>query len=265
MILQIITEQVIEAAKAAGKFALKERTNFLMNKVEVKGEHNFVSYVDKACEQMLVDALSKVVPTAGFIAEEGTGTPIDGGLNWVIDPLDGTTNYIHGLAPYAVSVALLDGNKVLVGVVYEPNLDECFWANAESAAYCNADIIKVSDVPKVNDSLVCTGFPYYDYTRIDQLLKSLDYFMRHSHGMRRLGSAATDLVYVACGRFDAFYEYGLNPWDVAAGALIVERAGGKVCDYSKGNNYIFGAEIIATNSSIHDEFVDVVNGFMISK
>lgn len=265
MILQIITEQVIEAAKSAGKFALTERANFLQRSVEVKGEHNFVSYVDKTCEKMLVEALAKVVPNAGFIAEEGTGTPQPGGLNWVIDPLDGTTNYIHGLSPYAVSVALMDGSNVLVGVVYEPCLDECFWANAESAAYRNADVIKVSDVAKVNDSLVCTGFPYYDYSRIDQLLKSLDYFMRNSHGMRRLGSAATDLVYVASGRFDAFYEYGLNPWDVAAGALIVERAGGKVCDYSKGNNFIFGGEIVATNQNIHTEFVDVVNGFMISK
>lgn len=262
MVLQVITEQAIEAAKAAGKFALKERANFLSQRVEVKGEHNFVSYVDKTCEKMLVDALAKAVPTAGFIAEEGTGAPRAGGLNWVVDPLDGTTNYIHGLAPYAVSVALMDGDSVLVGVIYEPNLDECFWANADSAAYCNADIVKASDVARVDDSLVCTGFPYHDYSRMDPLLKSLDYFMRHSHGMRRLGSAATDLAYVACGRFDAFYEYGLNPWDVAAGALIVERSGGKVCDYSGGSNHIFGAEIIASNSLIHGEFVGIVGGFM---
>lgn len=263
MNLETVVSQVIIAAKKAGNFAKSERKNFLQSKVEVKGKHNFVSYVDKTCERMLVDDLSMIVPEAGFIAEEGTGTPIDGGLNWIVDPLDGTTNYIHGLAPFAVSIALMDGEKTLLGVVFEPNLDECFWATAQSAAFLNEEQIHVSRTADVNDGLIATGFPYYDYTRLEPFLKSMDYFMRNSHGLRRLGSAATDLVYVAAGRFDAFYEYGLNPWDVAAGAFIVERAGGNVCDYSGGKNYIFGGEIIATNGSMHHDFAETIKGFMV--
>lgn len=265
MDLQHITGLTVEATKKAGKFLFNERANFSMSRVQEKGEHNFVSYVDRTSEHMLVETLSEILPQAGFITEEGTGTPKRGGLNWVIDPLDGTTNYIHGLAPYAVSVALIDGDDLLVGVVYEPTLDECFWANADSKAYLNDSIIGVSEVLSVNDALVATGFPYFDYSRMDTFFKSLDYFMRNSHGLRRLGSAATDLVYVACGRFDAFYEYGLNPWDVAAGALIVQRAGGKVCDFSGLDNYIFGGEIMGTNSLLHSEFVDTVSGIMNAK
>lgn len=265
MNLESVVNQVIIAAKNAGNFAKSERKNFLQSKVEVKGEHNFVSYVDKTCERMLVDELSKIVPEAGFIAEEGTGTPVDGGLNWIVDPLDGTTNYIHGIAPFAVSIALMDGPTTLLGVVFEPNLDECFWATAQSAAFLNDSQIHVSSTADINDGLIATGFPYYDYSRLTPFLKSMDYFMRNSHGIRRLGSAATDLVYVAAGRFDAFYEYGLNPWDVAAGAFIVERAGGKVCDYSAEKNYIFGGEIIATNYAMHNAFVQTINDFMLAK
>lgn len=262
MKLELICEQVVTEAKKAGSFAMEQRANFNINKVEVKGKHNFVSYVDRTCEAMLVDGLSKIVPQAGFIAEEGTGKPNKGGLNWVVDPLDGTTNYIHGISPFAVSIALMDDQKLLLGVVYEANLKECFWATADSQAYLNGAPIKVSETGKVNDALVATGFPYYDYSRINPFFQTMEYFMRNSHGLRRLGSAATDLVYVACGRFDAFYEYGLSPWDVAAGALIVERAGGRVCDFKRGNDFIFGGEIIATNSSLHGEFADILNGMM---
>lgn len=262
MNLDSIIDKVIETARQAGQFARAERLTFQPSRVEVKGEHNFVSYVDKTCERMLVNDLSKIVPEAGFIAEEGTGTPKANGLNWVVDPLDGTTNFIHGLTPFAVSIALIDGNKGLLGVVYEPNLDECFWATAQSPAFLNGKQIHVSTTQNIDDGLIATGFPYYDYSRLQPFLKSMDYFMRNSHGLRRLGSAATDLVYVAAGRFDAFYEYGLSPWDVAAGAIIVERAGGKVCDYSCQKNYIFGGEIIATNAEMHGAFAQLISGFM---
>lgn len=262
MNLNSIVEQTIIAARRAGGFALNERKNFTYSSVESKGKHNFVSYVDKTCEQMLVDDLSVVVPQAGFIAEEGTGTPKNGGLNWIVDPLDGTTNYIHGLAPFAVSIALMEADTLLLGVIYEPNLDECFWATAQGGAYLNQAPIHVTQTSNIDDALIATGFPYYDYSRMEPFFKSMDYFMRHSHGMRRLGSAATDLAYVAAGRFDAFYEYGLNPWDVAAGALIVQQAGGRVCDYSMQNNYIFGGEIVATNSNMHSVFAAKINNFM---
>ncbi|MEW5844986.1 MAG: inositol monophosphatase family protein [Bacteroidota bacterium] len=264
MNIDAILPQVIDAAQRAGEWALSERVKFTADMVEVKGKHNFVSYVDKHCEAMLVEALGKTLPEAGFIAEEGTGSSNAAGLNWIIDPLDGTTNYIHGLSPFAVSIALMDNDRVVLGVVYEASLKECFWATENGGAFLNGNPIKVTATQKVNDSLIATGFPYYDYSRISPFFQTMDYFMRNSHGLRRLGSAATDLVYVACGRFDAFYEYGLSPWDVAAGAFIVERAGGKVCDFRGGDNYIFGGEIVATNARIHEEFTGIIRNIMFS-
>ncbi len=262
MNIELICEQAIEAAKRAGNWAKAERAKFTTDRIEVKGKHNFVSYVDKQCEAMLVDALGNTLPKSGFIAEEGTGSRNSDGLNWIVDPLDGTTNYIHGLSPFAVSIALMEGNQTILGVVYEVNQQECFWATANERAMLNGNPISVSTVSKVNDSLVATGFPYYDYSRIEPFFQTMEYLMRNSHGLRRLGSAATDLAYVASGRFEAFYEYGLNPWDVAAGAFIVERAGGSVCDFSGGKGYIFGGEIIASNQLVHNEFKSIISKLM---
>lgn len=263
MNLEKICEQVVDISRVTGTFIKEELKTFSQKHVEVKGVHNFVSYVDKTSEQKIVSALTKILPNAGFIAEEGTGKPSEGGLNWVIDPLDGTTNYIHGLPPFAISIALMEGEKEILGVVYEISLEECFWAYSGSSAYLNGQIINVSNIETVNDSLVATGFPYYDYDRMEPLLKSIEYFMRNSHGLRRLGSAATDLAYVACGRFEAFYEYGLQSWDVAAGSLIVQQAGGKISDFNGEKNYIFGKEIIASNSSVFNEFQGVIKNYMI--
>ncbi len=254
-----ITKQCITLAKETGGFLKKEFSNFRSDMVEAKGLHDFVSYVDKESEKLLVDGLSQICPDAGFIVEEGTSTEKNETLNWVVDPLDGTTNFIHGLPPFAISIALMHSDEAVVGVVYEVSLDECFYAWQGSTAYLNGKEIRVSEALKVSDSLVATGFPYYDYHRIKPMLDSLEYFMRNSHGIRRLGSAATDLAYVACGRFDAFYEYSLNSWDVAAGALIVKQAGGLVSDFRKGNNYIFGREIIATNNNVFNEFSSIIS------
>jgi len=220
--------------------------------------HNYVTYVDKTAEQMIVDGLLKLLPESGFIAEEGTSDKKGETYNWIIDPLDGTTNYIHGLPPHAISIALMENDKAVIGIVYEICLDECFYTWRGAKAYLNGKEIKVSTAKTVKDSLVATGFPYFDYSKLEPFIKSLAYFMKNSHGMRRIGSAATDLAYVACGRFDAFYEYSLSPWDVAAGAFLVEQAGGKVSDFGGGNDYIFGKEIVATNSNIFNEFLNVV-------
>ena len=221
-----------------------------------------MSFVDKTAEKQLVDGFRIILPEAGYIAEEQTETIRGEKYNWVIDPLDGTTNFIHGLNPYAISVALMEDDEVVLGIVHEITRNETFYAREGSKAYLNNTEIKVSKANKVADSLIATGFPYYDYNRLPQFMNSLDYFMRNSHGLRRLGSAATDLAYVACGRFDAFYEYSLSPWDVAAGAFIVQQAGGKLADFSGKNNYIFGKEIIATNSNTFDEFLGVVKNIM---
>ncbi|MCF8370900.1 MAG: inositol monophosphatase [Bacteroidales bacterium] len=253
-----IALQTVKLAKTTSKFLRVEWENFSTSNVETKGLHDFVSYVDKEAEKNLVEELKKIVPEAGFIVEEGTETKQGEHFNWIVDPLDGTTNFIHGLSPFAISIALMEGDEIVVGVVYEVSLDECFYAWNGSTAFLNGKQIKVSEAKAVKDSLIATGFPYYDYDRIQPMLKSLEYFMKNSHGIRRLGSAATDLAYVACGRFDAFYEYSLHAWDVAAGAFIVQQAGGKVSDFSKGSDYIFGSEIIATNAEVFDEFAGVV-------
>jgi len=265
MDLENICHSVNELARQTGKFIREQRATFTMDRVESKGLHNFVSYVDKEAEVRLVNGLNGILPQSGFIAEEGTGKPNPGGLNWVIDPLDGTTNYIHGLPPYAISIGLMDDDRVILGMVYEVCLDECFYSWGNGKAFLNGHQIFVTPTPKVENSLIATGFPYYDYDRVGPFLRSMEHFMRYSHGMRRLGSAAADLAYVACGRFEAFYEYGLNAWDVAAGAFLIEQAGGKVSDFKGGNGYIFGREIVASNAAVFDEFLEVIAKFMVSK
>ena len=264
MNLENICRQVIDLTKSVGEFILSEKNNITHLNVEEKGSHDFVTYVDKTSEQKLVDGLSKTLPEAGFIAEEGTSVKKGDIYNWIIDPLDGTTNFIHGLTPFAISIALIKNDKIILGLVHELGLNECFYAWEGSPAFLNGEIIKVSDKETIENSLIATGFPYYDYKRIKPFLESLEYFMENSHGVRRLGSAATDLAYVACGRFEAFYEYSLSPWDVAAGAFIVQQAGGKVSDFKGENNYIFGKEIIATNSFVFDNFLKNIKKIMIN-
>jgi len=228
MDLENLCTQVQALAIETGEFIFNEQKRFSSQNIEAKGKHNYVTYVDKTSEEQLVSKLKILLPEAGFIAEEETSTLQGERYNWIIDPLDGTTNFIHGLPPYAISIALLDNNEIILGVIYEITFRECFYAWKNSIAYMNGREIRVSQTNKVSKSLVATGFPYTNFERIDQFLHSAKFFMEHSHGLRRLGSAATDMAYVACGRFDAFYEYGLNPWDVAAAILIIRQAGGRV-------------------------------------
>jgi myo-inositol-1(or 4)-monophosphatase len=150
----------------------------------------------------------------------------------------------------------------VLGVVYEINQKECFYAWEGSEAFLNKQIIKVSNCGQIKDSLLATGFPYYDYSRLENYMELFTYFLKNSHGLRRMGSAAVDLVYVACGRFEGFYEYGLRPWDVAAGAFIVQQAGGKVSDFKGGSNYLFGKEIIASNNGIYNEFLKLTQKYL---
>lgn len=252
--LSLLLEETQEIAKQVGAFIRKERQHFDVEKVEHKGFNDLVSYVDKEAEKKIVAALSKILPEAGFITEEGTNTTRADRYNWVIDPLDGTTNFIHGVPVFAVSIALIDGEEVILGVVYEVNRHECFYAMKGGGAFCNDTKIKVSPAPDLSASLIATGFPYYNFELIDKYLAALKSMMQKTHGLRRFGSAATDLCYVASGRIEGFFEYNLNSYDVAAGALIVQEAGGAVTDFSGGNNFVFGREIIASNGRIQDEF-----------
>jgi myo-inositol-1(or 4)-monophosphatase len=204
--------------------------------------------------------LQKILPEAGFIAEEGTAEAAEE-LNWVIDPVDGTTNFLHNLPIYSTSVALIKGEKLLSGVVYEINADECFYAHHESEAFLNGKTISVSETQNLKESLLATGFPYHGELKMDRFMEMFKYFMGHSHGVRRLGSAAADLVYVACGRLEGFYEFNLNSWDLAAGALIVQKAGGQVSDFAGTDKYLFSGEIWASNGHIHKETLNVLKQY----
>ncbi len=256
--LEKICKQVTELTAETGKFLLQKVNEIKQNDIQVKGLHDFVTYVDQASEKMLIAKLSEILPDTGFIAEEKTVAHSDHEYQWVVDPLDGTTNFIHGIPCYSISIALLRNNIPIIGVVHELNLNECFYTWEGSPCFLNGKQINVSEIDKIEDSLIATGFPYYDYERLEEYLKLFRYFLMHSHGVRRLGSAAVDLAYVACGRFESFYEYGLKPWDVAAGALLVKNAGGEVFDFSGGNDYIFGAEILSSNHAVSDEMLEII-------
>ncbi len=253
--------QVIELSKTVGAFLMQEKAKVTSKDIIIKGQHDYVTYVDKSAEKQIVAGLLKILPEAGFITEEKTISKTGETYNWIVDPLDGTTNFIHGLAPFAVSIALKRNDEMIMGVIYEPNLDEVFYAWEGSEAYLNQEIIHVSQTQQLDNALIATGFPYYDYSKLEPYMQLFDWCMRNTRGVRRLGSAATDLAYVACGRMDGFYEYGLKPWDVAAGSFIVQRAGGKVCDFSGDNKYLFGQEIIAFNPLLHDDFVEIIGEY----
>jgi myo-inositol-1(or 4)-monophosphatase len=258
MQLSNIIQDVEFIAKKAGAFIREERLNFQFNKAEVKAKNDLVSYVDKTSEKIIVDFLSEKYPFFGFITEENTLTTKKE-INWIIDPLDGTTNFVHGIPCYAVSIGLEQNGKIIAGVVYEVAQNECFSAFQDNGAFLNGKQIAVTSCSKLADSLIATGFPVNNFSRMQSCLHSIEYFMRNTHGVRRIGSAASDLCYLACGRVDAFYEYNLNSWDVAAGSIIVEEAGGKISDFSFQENYLFGREIMASSPILFDEFSSIIH------
>lgn len=248
-----------DAALKAGTFIRDARVTEA--DVDVKSKNSLVTFVDKQSEKIIVEALQQVLPDAGIIAEEGEYDANAGGLNWIIDPLDGTTNFIHGLPCYSVSIALVKEKEILAGCVAELNNNETFYAYKNGGAFLNGNPIQCSKVTKLEDALIATGFPYYDYTFDDAYLKSLHTFMHDTRGIRRFGSAAVDLAYVACGRFSAFFEYSLSPWDVAAGALIVQEAGGNVTDFSGGDDFLFGRQIVASGHGVQSAVLNVIHKY----
>lgn len=258
MDLKIIQTNVTHTCLEVGDFIRNELKGFSRNNIEQKeGFNNLVSYVDKTAEKQLVESLSKILPEAGFITEEGTVATGNQAYKWIIDPLDGTTNFVHGLPVFGISVALARNDKVIMGCVYEINHKELFTAIEGGPALCNEKEIKVSTATLLEEGLFATGFPYHGYDKIPTYLNIIQEFLKKSHGLRRMGSAAIDLVYVACGRFEGFFEYDLNPWDVAAGAFIVEQAGGKVSDFKGGNNFLFGREMCAA-CALHPEMLKII-------
>jgi myo-inositol-1(or 4)-monophosphatase len=260
--LRNICAELEKAARETSAFILKESQQFDISKTEKKGLNDFVSYVDKGSEKMLVEKLSLLLPEAGFITEEGTSKKTGLRYCWVIDPLDGTTNFLHGFHPYAISIGLKEDDEVIAGIVFEVSGNESFTAWKNGGAWLNGSRIHVSKAPALSDSLVATGFPYSDFKLLEPYMKCLTYFCKHTHGIRRLGSAAIDLAYVACGRFEAFYEYGLKEWDIAAGMLLVREAGGRASDFSGNEKNLKGEEFIAANGLVFAEILEIVSKFM---
>ncbi|MEI6899162.1 MAG: inositol monophosphatase family protein [Bacteroidota bacterium] len=255
MNLENITKQVCQLATETGQFLKNEIRQLKASDIETKSSNNFVTYVDKKSEEMIIEKLSQIIPGSGFIAEENPDL-LTSEYTWIIDPLDGTTNFIHGIPLYSISIGLMREKEMIAGVIYEPNLDEIFYTWKDAPSFLNNKVIHVSKTQTLADSLFATGFPYYDYGRLDPYLNFFKYMMKNSHGIRRLGSAAADLAYVACGRYDGFYEYGLSPWDVAAGSIIVKNAGGIVSDFKGTGDSVFGREIIAVNNNVYVEFLE---------
>ncbi|HEY4197638.1 MAG TPA: inositol monophosphatase family protein [Mucilaginibacter sp.] len=261
MRLENLASQVIDVSKKAGDFIRSERKSFSPDKIEYKGLNDMVSYVDKNAEKIIVTNLEKILPEAGFITEEKTRSTVADRYNWIIDPLDGTTNFIHGVPSYSVSIALKEYDELVLGVVYEINLDECFYAWKNAPAYLNGKEIKVSNIPTVEKSLIATGFPYYDFEKQPEYMQLFTELMKSCHGLRRLGSAAVDLAYTACGRFEAFYEYNLHAWDIAAGVVIVRQAGGEVVNFKGGDEVLDTRELLATNGKITGELLGIVQKY----
>jgi myo-inositol-1(or 4)-monophosphatase len=261
MNLSALTELVIQAASSAGSY-LKSMTGQLKEGMIVtKGQMDFVTDVDKESERRLLIDLSKILPEAGFIAEEGTRSHRGKRYNWIVDPLDGTTNFIHGVSPFCISIALMDADELVSGVILDPIQEECFSAYLGGPARLNGQEIHVSPCNRLDHALVATGFPYTDFSLLESYMDSLKDLMACTHGIRRLGSAAMDLAYVACGRYDAFWEYHLKPWDVAAGTVIVRQAGGMASDFYGGNDFLFGETYAATNGTIQTEFLTVLGKY----
>ena len=258
MNLKHLCQQTCQIVTNTASFLRSELGKVSSQQIETKSLNSLVSYVDKQAEIQLVNGLKEILPDSTFLTEEETVVQEKGEYLWIIDPLDGTTNFLHQIPTFSVSVALQHQGATILGVVYEVNREECFYAWKGGGAFLNEKSISVSQTTKMQDSLVATGFPYYDYKWVAPYLEVLRYCMFNTRGIRRIGSAAVDLAYVACGRFDAYFEYSLSPWDLAAGAFIVQEAGGLVTDFQGGDNYLYGKELMVGNPLVFDELAKVV-------
>jgi len=259
MDIEKLTHEVCRVAREAGAYLRQEQGRLRVEQVERKHAHDYVSYVDKTCEEQIVRQLRDLLPEAGFVTEEGTAEDVCSSassvgscplnakdLRWVIDPLDGTTNYIHGSHPFAVSIALRSEREVLLGVVYEVSLDECFCAWKGGGAYVNGKPIHVSQKP-IEEALLGIELPYDSEAYRERGLSLIRHFYGFVGGIRMNGSAAVALCYVACGRWDGWLERHLGPWDFMAAALIVREAGGEVTNFSGDAFFLNGDDVVASN------------------
>lgn len=247
----------VTAAKEAGLYALG-RVGSVIEVSHKEGRNNLVTDVDKKSEEMIVGRIRKAFPDHSVLAEEGGEKKGPGECTWVIDPLDGTTNYAHAFPFFCVSIGVMSGGDMKAGVVYDPSRDELFRAEKGKGAYLNSKRIKVSDAANIEDSLIATGFAYDPALKMENI-KYMGKVLESAQAVRRAGSAALDLCYVACGRFDGFWEQGLKPWDISAGQLIVTEAGGTVTMMEGQDLDIYKGDVVATNGNIHANLLSILN------
>ncbi len=256
--LEKLLKEVCSLARETGLFLKEEQQRFHRETVVEKHSHDYVSYVDKESERRIVERLQLLLPEAGFITEEGSASYQDETYCWVVDPLDGTTNFIHGTMPYCVSIALRTKDELLLGVVYEPCLDECFSAIRGGGAWMNSHPLHVSVVDSLEQAFLITELPYNSELYVATGLHLIRSLYGRVAGLRMNGSAALAICYVAAGRIDGWLEAFIGKWDFSAAALIVQEAGGQVTNFLGANHYLDGHHIIATNGLIHSSLQQLV-------
>lgn len=251
-----IFNHAVDISRRAGDFIIREGSGEL--DIDYKGRADMVTQIDRKSEEIIVDAISGSFPEHQILGEEQTDKASKSAIKWIIDPIDGTTNFVHNHKIVAVSIGVEYKGEVIVGVVNCPFMDEIFTAIKGYGAYLNGRRIEVSKIKKMQAGLFATGFPYELNDHFYQNMKLFKSFYENSQGVRRFGSAAIDLCYVACGRFDGFWEFDLNPWDVSAGSLILQEAGGQLSSFSDQDFSIYGNEILATNSFLQEPMLKLI-------
>ncbi len=257
--MQPLLNIAVNAAREAGKIIFRNISRVESLNIKVKQKNDFVSEVDIQAELEIINIIHKAYPQHGILAEESGTTNNDDEYQWIIDPLDGTTNFLRGFPHYAVSIALRHKQRLEIGVIYDPFKDELFCAHRGSGATLNDRKIRVSKLLTYEGALLGTGFPYKENQNIDSYMPVLQEFMLKTTGIRRAGSAALDLAYVATGRLDGFWEYGLQSWDIAAGCLLVQEAGGLVGDPQGGSTHIESGNIVAANPKLFRLMLQTIN------
>jgi myo-inositol-1(or 4)-monophosphatase len=248
----------VKAARRAATIINRASLNLERLQIDRKQHNDFVTEVDKAAEEAIIETLSEAYPNHGFLAEESGELLNNSDHIWIIDPLDGTTNFIHGFPQYAISIALSVNGVLQQAVIYDPNRDELFSASKGAGAYVDRRRLRVASQIKLENALIGTGFPYRQDQDVDQYLKIFAEMTRQCAGLRRPGAASLDLAYVAAGRYDGFFESELKPWDMAAGALIITEAGGLVGNYRGEEGFLESGEIMAGNPRIFAQMAQVL-------
>ena len=251
-------KQLLPLGDLVGEYMRNEIDKVLRSQIEEKDINSLVSYVDKTSEEMIVEALSKLIPEAGFITEEKTIQTEEKDIMWIVDPLDGTTNYLFGIPHYSTSIALKVNGEIVLGLVRDNAKQDAFHAIKGQGAYLNDHRLQVSHNLDMANSIFVTGFPYANNYNPDAYLNIIQHWLKNSRGVRRLGSAALDLAYVAAGRVSCYYEGFLNIWDIAAGALIAKEAGAIVSDFEGAQGHLESCKIIACHPMIYPEVLDVI-------